>query len=302
MRNLVLIGLGTVLIAGAAVGQPTGEELGTWALRHWDDVGNGRLEAVVAWFAPEGGVAFLGGPADGFHYGSDILHAWEAFFAAVPARGYALTGVTRAVPEARLVYGTLELDTAGGSVTVDSYLRFSGDGKLLGADYVLVHGLGPAGPITDGSLGEGEYRNSVQDIRSGVGLHWRNGLVVLFAALRSPGTGWVSAGFDPVNRMQGANFIIAAVTPAGLAIEDHFGSGTTSHRRDRREDVLRAAGAVAGGQTVVEFVIPLDSLDPEDKPLVPGGSYTVLLAYHRSSTSLTTLHTARGSVQIALEK
>lgn len=302
MRNLVLVGLGTVLIAGAAGAQPTGEELGTWALRHWDDVGHGRLEAVSAWFAPEGGLAFLGGPGDGFYYGEAVRKAWQAFFAAVPARGFALTGVTRAVPEARLVYGTLELDTAGGSVTVDSYLRFSEEGKLLGADYVLVRGPGSPGPAADGSVGEGEYRNSVQDNRSGVVLSWRNGLVVLFAALRSPGTGWVSAGFDPVNRMQGANYVIAAVTPAGLAIEDHFGTGTTSHRRDRREDVLRAGGAIVGGGTIVEFVIPLDSLDPEDKPLVPGGTYTVLLAYQRSSTSLTTLHTARGSVRIALEK
>jgi hypothetical protein len=112
----------------------------------------------------------------------------------------------------------------------------------------------------------------------------------------------VSAGFDPVNRMQGANYIIAAVTSGGIVIEDHFGSGTTSHRRDRREDILRAAGTVSGGQTIVEFAIPLDSLDAEDKPLVPGRTYTVLLAYHRSSTSLTTLHTARGSVQITLEE
>ncbi|MBC7220980.1 hypothetical protein H5T55_05865 [Candidatus Bipolaricaulota bacterium] len=126
--------------------------------------------------------------------------------------------------------------------------------------------------------------------------------LVLFTALHSPGTGWVSAGFDPVNRMQGANYILAAVTPGGLVIEDHFGTGTTSHRRDGREDILRAAGTASGGQTVVEFAVPLDSNDPEDKLLIPGRTYTVLLAYHRSSTSFTALHTARGSVEMKLEE
>ncbi|MCX7750262.1 MAG: DOMON domain-containing protein [Candidatus Bipolaricaulota bacterium] len=302
MRTSVLLLLSALVGVGVLGAEPTGEELLAWALRHWDDVGAGRPEAVAAWFAPEAGVAFLGGPVDGFHYGGDVLQAWRAFFAAVPARGVALAGVTRAIPEARLVYGTLELATERGPVVVDSYLRFSPEGKILGADYVLVRGLGPAGPVVDGALGEGEYRSSVQDGGSGVALSWRNGLVVLYAALRSPGTGWVSAGFDPVNRMQGANYVIAAVTSSGLAIEDHFGSGTTSHRRDRREDVLRAAGTVSGGRTTVEFVIPLDSLDPEDKALVPGRTYTVLLAYHRSSTSFTTLHSARGSVRMTLEK
>lgn len=50
------------------------------------------------------------------------------------------------------------------------------------------------------------------------------------------------------------------------------------------------------------FVIPLDSADSEDKPLVPGRTYTVLLAYHRTSTSFATPHSARGSVQMKLEE
>lgn len=111
----------------------------------------------------------------------------------------------------------------------------------------------------------------------------------------------VVAGFDPEFRMQGANYIIAAVTVDGLAIEDHFGTGPTSHRRDARNDVLRAAGIATGGQTVVEFVIPLDSGDAEDKPLLPGRTYTVLLAYHRTSGSFAAIHSARGSVQMELQ-
>ncbi len=300
MKRFFLVAVLTMVAVGSALAQPTGDDLGRWALAHWEALGSGSAEAVAAGFASGGGVAFIGTAWDGFYYGAGVQAAWNQFFAAFPVQGHAFSGVVRAVAESSLVYGSLELALPGGAVTVDAFLRFFPDGKIRAADYVVAVS-GTAIPVTDGRIADGEYVRSAQDRGSGVTLHWRNGLVVLFAALRSPGTGWVSAGFDPVNRMQGANYIIAAVTPGGLVIEDHFGSGTTSHTRDRRDDVLRAAGTVSGGQTVVEFVIPLDSGDPEDKALVPGRTYTVLLAYHRSSTSFTAIHTARGSIQMKLE-
>ena len=301
VRVLTVLAIGALLLLGALVqAQVTEEELAGWAFAHWEAVGQGDAGAVAAGFSPEGGIAFLGVPGLGFHRGTAVLQGWEAFFSLFPVQGYALRGEARVSTPARLVYGTLELAVPGGVVAVDCYLRFGPDGKIIGADYVVAGG--PAAPSPDGTIMEGEYFQGTQDPRSGVSLFWRNGLVVLFVALRAPGTGWVSAGFDPVNRMQGANYIMAAVTPEGLVIEDHFGTGTTSHRRDARQDILRAAGTISGGQTVVEFVIPLDSGDPEDKPLVPGRTYTVLLAYHRSSTSFTVIHTARGSVQMKLEE
>ena len=303
MIKKLAVAVACALIGAVAVtGQPTGEDLDRWALAHWDAVGTGTTDAVVAGFSPEGGVAFLGTPWDGLYHGADTAVAWDAFFAGLSVRGAVVTGVVRAVAEARLVYGALELDTPEGTVVVESFLQFSPDGLLRAADYVRISAPNAVVPVADGQILDGEYARSAQDRATGVTLYWRNGLVVLFAALESPGTGWVSAGFDPERRMQGANYIIAAVPPAGLVIEDHFGSGPTSHRRDLREDILRAEGAVSAGRTVVEFVIPLDSLDAEDKPLVPGQTYTVLLAYHRSSTSLSAIHTARGAVQMTLEE
>ena len=301
MRSLIFLAIGPLLLLGTvAQAQATEEELTSWALAHWEAVGQGDAAAVATGFSPEGGVAFLGVPGLGFHRSTEVLQGWEAFFSRFPVQGYTLREGVRVSAPARLVYGTLELVVPGGVVAVDSYLRFGPDGKIVAADYVVTGG--PAAPAVDGTIGPGEYPQEVRDPRSGVTLFWRNGLVVLFAALRSPGTGWVAAGFDPVNRMQGANYITAAVTPGGLLIEDHFGTGPTSHRRDARNDILRAAGTVSDGQTLVEFVIPLDSGDPEDKPLLPGRTYTVLLAYHRSSTSFTVIHTARGAVQMKLEE
>lgn len=301
MRRGTFVAIALVAAGGAfASAQITGEALLGWALAHWDAVGQGGAAAVAAGFSPEGGVAFLGADGLGFHRGSNVLGGWKAFFSLFPVQAYTLDGVVRAFAPSSLVYGTLKLAVPGRVVNVDSYLRFGSDGKLIAADYVVVGDR--AAPVVDGNIAAGEYLKESSDPRSGVTLAWRNGLVVLFVALRSPGTGWVSAGFDPTNRMQGANYILAAVTPGGLVVEDHFGTGPTSHRRDARNDVLRAAGAISGGQTVVEFVIPLDSGDPEDKPLLPGRTYTVLLAYHRTSTGFTAIHTARGSVQMKLEE
>lgn len=53
-------------------------------------------------------------------------------------------------------------------------------------------------------------------------------------------------------------------------------------------------------RTVLEFLIPLDSGDAWDKPLSPGGTYTVLVSYHGSSDKITLMHTGRGSVTVKL--
>lgn len=288
----------TVTLAAA---QPTGDDLARWALAHWDVLGIGSADAVAAGFSPDGGVAFLGTTWDGFYYGSNVKSAWSQFFARFPVKGHALKGVVRAVAQANMVYGALELTLPTGTVVVESFLRFAADGKIRAADYVVT-APGAVIPVADGQIADREYLRSAQDAGSGVTLLWRNGLVVLFAALQSPGTGWVSAGFDPVNRMQGANYILAAVTESGLVIEDHFGTGPVSHRRDSHDDILWAAGNDACCPAIIEFVIPLDSGDPEDRPLLPGRTYTVLVAYHRSAKGFTVIHTGRGSVQMTLEE
>ncbi len=296
------VGVIGVLAAWTVWAGPTAEELTGWALQHWQAVGDGQLEQVLAGFAPEGALVFLGGPFDGFYYGADVRTGWQTFFAAIPVRGHRLVEV-RAIPEAHLVYGTLELESAGDPVIVEAYLRFDPAGQILGADYVVVQGLLPFGPVADGVIGAGEYRHSLADPTIGMSIFWRNGVVVLLMAARSPGQGWISVAFDPDAPYHlGANIIIAAVTPEGLVIADHYGVDRVRHRADRRNDVLRASGTIVNGETVLEFVIPLNSFDEEDKPLVPGGTHRALLAYHSTATDFGVRHTARSTVQIVLDK
>ena len=104
----------------------------------------------------------------------------------------------------------------------------------------------------------------------------------LAVELTGPTTGWVAVGFDPSVMMLDANIIIGYVSGGNAFIRDDFGWQTTSHRADTllggTDDVIIDGGSESGGETQIRFTIPLDSGDQYDKPLVPGNSYTVLLA------------------------
>ena len=101
--------------------------------------------------------------------------------------------------------------------------------------------------------------------------------------------------------MQGADYILAAVTDGALIIEDHFGTGRFRHTKDAQQDILEAAGTEDEGQTIVEFRIALDSGDSADKPLLPGESYPLLVAFHATSDSLSVRHTHRATAELTLD-
>jgi hypothetical protein len=155
----------------------------------------------------------------------------------------------------------------------------------------------------DGTISSGEYAH--ETTVAGVDVYYSNDASTLRVGLVSPGTGFVSIGFDPERQMQGANFIIGAVNEGELTIRDDYGFEPYAHIEDTArggsDDIIAAAGNEWPDQTVIEFMIPLDSGDPMDKPLLPGHSYTILTAYHSLSDSFTTRHTRRGSGTIQLD-
>ncbi len=156
-------------------------------------------------------------------------------------------------------------------------------------------------PLTDGVLEPGEYRHALTDSATGISVSWQNDASVLYVGLVSPGTGWLGIGFDPISRMQGANFILAAVIDGVLSIDDQFGAAQTVHRADAQSNLIQAAGREGGGSTVVEFAIPLASGDAEDKALAPGQTVTVLLAYNAEEDSFSARHTARSAIMVTLD-
>jgi len=158
-------------------------------------------------------------------------------------------------------------------------------------------------PIVDGIINTGEYAHAME--AGGFRVYWSNDAVVLRMGLFGPGTGYVAIGLDPDRRMQGANFIIGTIRNGQIVIRDDYGAGTVSHGSDidngGTDDILAAAGREFNGQTTLEFIIPLDSGDRFDKPLVPGETYQVLVAFHDTSDDFSIRHSQRGAGEIRLD-
>jgi glucose/arabinose dehydrogenase len=203
--------------------------------------------------------------------------------------------------------------TAGLEHPID--VKFSSDGEAM---YLLDFGrfgepgTGVLWKVTkkawagrlDGAIGEEEYPHMTEVV--GVKVYWHNDAEKLYLGLASPGKGYVAIGLDPERQMKGANIILAAVKNGKVETRDDFGTAETSHAPDTslggQDNVLEAAGTESAAGTVVEFAIPLDSGDRFDKPLEPGKSYMIIVAYHRTSDSFNTRHTDRGQGRITLEQ
>ncbi|MGM0431637.1 MAG: DOMON domain-containing protein [Spirochaetota bacterium] len=123
--------------------------------------------------------------------------------------------------------------------------------------------------------------------------------------LEAPTTGWLAIGFDPARIMKDAQFIIAYVKDGEVAIRDDFGTGTFNHTPDEAlggsDDITNAEGSEQDGKTAVSFVIPLDTGDKYDAPLVPGEKHTLLIAYGNDGfDDFSSNHQNRASIEITL--
>jgi hypothetical protein len=156
-------------------------------------------------------------------------------------------------------------------------------------------------PLIDGVVASGEYRHSMTDPATGITVTWQNDSTTLNVGLVSPGMGWIGIGFDPSTKMQGASFVLAAVTNGDLAVTNEFGVAPMFHSTDKQSNVIQAAGQEADGLTTVEFAIPLAASDAEHKALTPGETVTILLAYSADQDSFSARHTVRSTTAITLD-
>jgi hypothetical protein len=139
---------------------------------------------------------------------------------------------------------------------------------------------------------------------AGVTLEWRVDGDDLALRVSAETTGWVAAGFDPEYGMESANIVIGYVS-GSARVRDDWGVSEDQHASDTSlggfDDVLESDGTETDGVTEIEALIPLDSGDIFDKPLVPGGTYTVILARGADgSDDYSSQHAAAGSVTIEL--
>lgn len=156
----------------------------------------------------------------------------------------------------------------------------------------------------DGVVEPGEYANQAES--AGVTFFWTNDGEFLYGAVSAATGGWVAVGFDPENKMQGANYVFGYVADGQTVIEDMYGTkpiGPGSHPPDTdlggSNDIGAFAGKEEGGTTTIEFQIPLDSGDSYDKPLA-SGEHKILLALG-SGDDLSSMHTGRGSTTITID-
>ena len=116
----------------------------------------------------------------------------------------------------------------------------------------------------------------------GVTFAWKVDGDTLHCKLSAKTKGWVAVGFNPEEKMKGANYIIGYVKGDEVKVEDHYGDKTVNHATDKKlggtSDVTLVGGSEKGGTTTIEFTIPMDSGDQYDSALVADGDTVVLLA------------------------
>jgi hypothetical protein len=138
----------------------------------------------------------------------------------------------------------------------------------------------------------------------GITFQWMTDADYLYGMVTAPTTGWVSVGFDPTNQMADANILIGYVESNGTVnMRDDFGTTAFSHASDTSlggtDNIMEQGGEETGGSTMLSFKIPLNSGDQYDRVLVPGNTYTIILAYG-SSDNYTGIHSEATSTDIDL--
>lgn len=154
----------------------------------------------------------------------------------------------------------------------------------------------------DGVVVHGEYGH--QQTVTEVEIRWSVDGKSLRMAMSAPCSGYVSVGFDPENRKEGGNYIIGYVQDGIAVVRDHVGTHGNLHDADiavgGTENIIEFAGTEVEGWTTLEFIIPLDSGDVKDQPLVPGNKHVVLVAYQDTRDDLIPVHSRHGVAQIKL--
>ncbi len=116
--------------------------------------------------------------------------------------------------------------------------------------------------------------------------------------------GWVGIGFNPSEKMKGADFVLGYVKEGEAKIIDEFGDGKTKHSSDKKlggtMDTTLVAGTEKDGVTTIEFTMPLKSTDKYDTVFDVDGDVVVLLAYGSDRDSFKTRHKFRTAVTVNL--
>ncbi len=113
-------------------------------------------------------------------------------------------------------------------------------------------------------------------------------------------SGWVAVGFDPVQRMKGANYVLGFVKDGKGQVRDDYGSGPVSHASDLSaggtDDAVLLDAWEKDGVTFIRFSIPREAKHPTDLSLDKGKHRVIMAAGPRDDFS--SMHAARTAFDI----
>ncbi|MFW5873728.1 MAG: DOMON domain-containing protein [Bacillota bacterium] len=119
----------------------------------------------------------------------------------------------------------------------------------------------------------------------------------LHMMLESPGSGWLSIGFDASDRMNEAKIIIAGFDEDNnFQLEEHIGTSATSHEPIEETYITESTGEREEESSIAEFIIPLD--EDSRYNIEQGEAQEVIIAFHSSSDGFMQRHSQRDSVEI----
>ena len=120
--------------------------------------------------------------------------------------------------------------------------------------------------------------------------------------VRGRTTGWVAVGFDPQNKMKGADLLIGYMKDGKAFARDDFGTAVFLHSDDTKikglANILSASGSEVEGFTTMTFLVARDSGDSKDAKLLKG-SHKIILAAGRAD-DFSSKHMSRTTASILL--
>lgn len=175
-----------------------------------------------------------------------------------------------------------------------------GDTRLRFSINEFENTQGECDPTLNGMIDPNEYDHVASFGGGEFKLHWRVQNDTVLMAMEGKTNGWVAIGFDPENRMEGADMIFGWVTGSGgVSAVDAYATGPTGpHPKDTDQggtsDILCFGGSESGGTTIIEFKRLLSTLDTKkDKTIPTSGELTVIWATGPND-DFNSQHTERG--------
>ena len=151
----------------------------------------------------------------------------------------------------------------------------------------------------DGKVKPGEYPSHFIDSYTGIGVSWVSDGKLLYAALESPGSGWVAIGFGNT-KVRGTSMIIGYSDGAGGAVDEHMGSWLSTHKSVEKPKLADFATSMGSRGTIIEFSIPLELSNGQ--VIVPGQPMPFVLAYNEKKVSFRGRPTKKAALTLVLGK